>query len=234
MNWVLILVLAILAGYTLTGFAKGFLKIVYSLVSWIIILVFVVCATPHIQNYLKNDTDIYNKVVAYCEEAIREQAEQEMEENGGDVSALTENELFAAIAEKLPEDLLENIKEQTDEITGELIENYGLYDKTAVALADLLLQGVSTLAAMIAGAIVSALISVVLGFIAKLPLIGFANKVLGLVAGAANGLLIVWIAFYLVAVLCATQLGGTIITHIYASEFLTFLYENNLVLSILT
>lgn len=234
MNWVLILVLAILAGYTLTGFAKGFLKIVYSLVSWIIILVFVVCATPHIQNYLKNDTDIYNKVVAYCEEAIREQAEQEMEENGGDVSALTENELFAAIAEKLPEDLLENIKEQTDEITGELIENYGLYDKTAVALADLLLQGVSTLAAMIAGAIVSALISVVLGFIAKLPLIGFTNKVLGLVAGAANGLLIVWIAFYLVAVLCATQLGGTIITHIYASEFLTFLYENNLVLSILT
>lgn len=234
MNWVLILVLAILAGYTLTGFAKGFLKIVYSLVSWIIILVFVVCATPHIQNYLKNDTDIYNKVVAYCEEAIREQAEQEMEENGGDVSALTENELFAAIAEKLPEDLLENIKEQTDEITGELIENYGLYDKTAVALADLLLQGVSTLAAMIAGAIVSALISVVLGFIAKLPLIGFTNKVLGLVAGAANGLLIVWIAFYLVAVLCATQLGSTIITHIYASEFLTFLYENNLVLSILT
>ena len=234
MNWVLILVLAILAGYTLTGFAKGFLKIVYSLVSWIIILVFVVCATPHIQNYLKNDTDIYNKVVAYCEEAIREQAEQEMEENGGDVSALTENELFAAIAEKLPEDLLENIKEQTDEITGELIENYGLYDKTAVALADLFLQGVSTLAAMIAGAIVSALISVVLGFIAKLPLIGFANKVLGLAAGAANGLLIVWIAFYLVAVLCATQLGSTIITHIYASEFLTFLYENNLVLSILT
>lgn len=234
MNWVLILVLAILVGYTLTGFAKGFLKIVYSLVSWIVILVFVICATPHIQNYLKNDTDIYNKVVAYCEQAIREQAEQEMEESGGDISALTDNELFAAIAEKLPENLLEDLKEQTSEITDELMESYGLYDKTAVALADLFLQGVSTLAAMLAGAIVSALLSAVLGFIGKLPIIGFANKVLGLAAGAANGLLIVWIAFYLVAVLCATQLGSTIITHIYASEFLTFLYENNLVLSILS
>ena len=35
-------------------------------------------ATPHIQDYLKNNTDIYNKVVAYCEEAIREKAEQEV------------------------------------------------------------------------------------------------------------------------------------------------------------
>lgn len=234
MNWVLILVIAILAGYTLTGYAKGFLKIVYSLVSWIVILGFVIFATPHIQDYLRNNENIYNKVVAYCEAAISELAEQEVTESGGDVSALTENELFAAIADKLPEDLLENLKEQADEMTGEIIENYGLYDKAAVALADLLLQGVSTLAAMLAGAIVSALISAVLGFVAKLPLIGFANKILGLAAGAANGLLIVWIAFYLVAVLCATELGSTIITHIYASEFLTYLYENNLVLSILT
>ena len=234
MNWVLILVIAILAGYTLAGYAKGFLKIVYSLVSWVVILGFVIFATPHIQDYLRNNTDIYNKVVAYCEEAISESVEQEMTESGGDMSALTENELFAAIAEKLPEDLLESLKEQTDEMTGEIIENYGLYDKAAVALADLLLQGASTLAAMLVGAIVSALLSAVLGFIAKLPLIGFANRVLGLAAGAANGLLIVWIAFYLVAVLCATEWGSAIITQIYANEMLLYLYENNIVLTILT
>lgn len=233
MNWVLILVIAILAGYTLTGYAKGFLKIVYSLISWVVILVFVSIATPHIHDYLKNNTDIYNKVVAYCEEAIREKAEQEIEESDGDMPALTENELFAAIAEKLPEDLLQNIKEQAEELTGDLMENYGLYEKTAVTMADLVLKGISTLAAMLAGAILSAFISVILGFIAKLPLIGFANRILGLAAGAANGLLIVWLAFYLVAVLCTTQLGGEVITHINANEFLTYLYENNPILSIL-
>ncbi len=235
LNWVLILVVAILAGYTLTGYAKGFLKIVYSLVSWIVILVFVVCATPHIQDYLKNNTDIYNKVVTYCEEAIREKAEQQMEENEGEAtSSITENELFIAISEMLPEDLLKTLQEQTSEMTDELMENYGLYDKAAVALADLFLQGVATLVAMIAGAILSALLSAILGFIAKLPLIGFANRILGLAAGAANGLLIVWIAFYLVAVMCTTGLGSAVISHIYASQFLTYLYENNLVLSILT
>jgi len=234
MNWVLILVIAILAGYTLTGYAKGFLKIVYSLISWVVILVFVSIATPYIHDYLKNNTDIYNKVVAYCEESIREKAEQEIEESHGDMSALTENELFAAIVEKLPEDLLQNIKEQTNELTGDLMENYGLYDKTAVAMADLFLKGISTLVAMVAGAVLSAFISVILGFIAKLPLIGFANRVLGLAAGAANGLLIVWLAFYLVAVLCTTQLGSEVITYINASKFLTYIYENNPVLSILS
>lgn len=238
MNWVLLAVIAILAGYTLTGYAKGFLKIVYSLVSWIIILVFVIVATPHIENYLRNDTDIYNKVVAYCEEFIRTQTEKEMDASGGDISALLDNEMFAQIADQIPAELLENLKEQAGEITSEiadeLMADYDFYGSTAVAAADLLIRGISTLAAVIAGAIVSALISALLGFIGKLPLIGLANKVLGLAAGAANGLLIVWIAFYLVSLLCATELGSMIVTHIYANEFLVYLYENNLVLSILS
>lgn len=233
MNWVLIVVVAILVGYTLTGYAKGFLSILYSLVSWLVVLGFVIFVTPHIHDYVKNETDIYEKVVVYCEEAIREQTQKDLENGDSAQNPLTENELLAAIAERLPEGALENLMEQTSELTDDLMAEYGIYNKTAVAIADLLLQGVSTLAAMILGAIVSALLSSVLGFIAKLPIIGFANKILGLAAGAANGLLVVWIAFYLVAVLCATKLGSTITSYIYANEFLTYLYENNLILSLL-
>lgn len=233
MNWVLILVIAILAGYTLTGFAKGFLKIAYSLVSWVVIVVFVICATPYIHNYLKNNTDIYNKVAVYCEEVIREQAEQKAAESGGEASVLGENEIFAAIAEKLPQNLLQEVKEKTNEITSDLMEGYGLYNKTAIAMADLVIQGIAAIVAMIGGIVVSMLISAVLGVVTRLPLIGSANKILGLAAGAVNGLLIVWFAFYLVAVLCTTKFGSAIIAHIYASGFLTFLYENNMILSIL-
>lgn len=234
MNWVLILVIAILAGYTLTGYTKGFLKIAYSLVSWIVILVFVIFATPHIQDYLRNNTSIYNKVVEYCEETVHESIEHERQENSDGAADLAENETFAAIAQRLPEGILEELKERAGEITDGFMEDYGIYDKTAAALADLLLQGIATLIAMLAGLVVSAALSAVLGFIAKLPLIGFANKILGLAAGAANGLLIVWFAFYLVAVLCTTGFGSAVIMHIYSNEFLTYLYENNIVLNILT
>jgi len=225
----------ILAGYTLAGFSKGFLKIVYSLVSWIVILVVVIVATPYIENYLKNDTNIYNKVVAHCEEAIREQAQKKLTESGeGAASALSENELFAVIADKIPEELLENLKIQAMELTDELMDSQGFYNKTAVAMAELLIQGISTLVAIILGIIIAIMISALLGFIANFPIIGFANRILGLAAGAVNGLLVVWIAFYLVAVLCATELGSTIITQIYANEMLLYLYENNIVLTLLT
>lgn len=232
LNWVLIAVIVVLAGYTLTGYVKGFLKIVYSLVSWLVIVIVVVCAAPVIQDYLKNDTDIYYKLVAYCEETIREKTEQEIgDKTAGNV--LTENELYTAILEKLPENLVKNLQAQASDVTDKVIEDYGLYQKAAVAAADLLLQGIATLAAMIAGVIVSILLSAVLGFVAKLPLIGFANSALGLAAGAVNGLLVVWIVFYLTAVLCTTELGSSIAAQIYANGFLTYLYENNPVLLLL-
>lgn len=235
MNWVLILVIAIFAGYTLAGFSKGFLKIVYSLVSWIVILVVVITATPYIENYLKNNTGIYNKVVAYCEETIREQAQQQLTESGEEAAeALSENELFSVIADKIPKELLEKLKIQATELTDELMNSQGLYNKAAVAMAELLIRGVSTFVAIILGIIISVMISALLGFVSHLPIIGFADRILGLAAGAVNGLLIVWIAFYLVAVLCTTKWGSIVIAQIYENEMLLYLYENNIVLALLT
>lgn len=244
MNWVLIAVIVILAGYTLTGYSRGFLKIVYSLISWLVILIFVSCATPYIEDFIKNETEIYNKVVIYCEEALQQWTQQMLQNSSSSQNVLSENELFSEIADKLPpkvleelenktSELAEGLKNQTSEMAEQLLASQGLYGKTAVALADFLLQGVSTLIAMVLGAIVSALLSVVLGFIGKLPLVGFANRILGLAAGAANGLLIIWLAFYLVAIMCTTELGSNIISQIYANEFLIYLYENNLILSVL-
>ena len=47
MNWVLLLVLLILGYNIIRGYRKGFLRIVYSLVSWVIVLTFVTVATPY-------------------------------------------------------------------------------------------------------------------------------------------------------------------------------------------
>lgn len=246
MNWVLIAVIIILAGYTLVGYTKGFLKIVYSLISWLVMLIFVIFVTPYIENYLKTETELYNKVVIYCEDALRQQVEQELGNINisGIENSLSENELFNSIADKLPDNLLEKIKlqtsemtegikEKTTEIAEELIKTKGIYGRTAVAIADLFLQGISTLIAIVLGAVASILISLILGFIGKLPIIGFANQILGLAAGAVNGLLVIWIAFYIVAIMSTTKLGSIIISQIYMNSFLIYLYENNLLLSIL-
>lgn len=208
-----------------------FFKRIFKGSIWILILASVVVVSPRIQDYIKNDTDLYNKVVSYCEETIEKEIEKQKDEA---VGSLTDNEIFTLITEQLPEKLLEDLTSHAQELTGGLIAEYGIYGKTAVTIADLLLKGVATLAAIVLGIVASGVISIVLGLISKLPIIGTADHLLGLAAGAVNGLLIVWVAFYLIAVLSATPIGSNIITQINASEYLMFLYENNPILSIMS
>lgn len=235
MNWVLIVVIAVLAGYTIAGYTKGFLKIVYSLISWLLMLVFVIGVTPQIENYLRNETDIYQKVVAYCEDKVRQQTEEQIEEEDDKAfsSIIEENEILSMLMEKLPKETVEQILNQTTETAKGLLEDYDIYGKAATAMADLMLKGISFILAVILGSILSAIIVKLIGFISNLPLIGFANSLLGLGAGAINGLLVVWFVFYLVATWSTTELGATVLSYIHASEFLTTLYEKNIILSIL-
>ena len=235
MNWVLILVIVILAGYTIAGYTKGFLKIVYSLISSLLVFVFVICATPYIEDYLRNETGIYEKVVEYCEDKVRTQTEEQIEAGDTDSigSLIAENEVLGALVESLPQETIDEFLNQTSETANELLESYDVYGKAAVSMAELIIKGISFVLALIIGGILSAIIVKLIGFISNLPLIGFANSILGLAAGAVNGLLIVWVAFYLVAAWSTTEFCSTVISYIYANEFLTTLYEKNILLSIL-
>lgn len=237
MNWVLILVIAILAGYTIAGYTKGFLKIVYSLISWILILVIVTWASPQIENYLKNNTDIYEKVVEHCEENIREKTLRQLEEKDGEeasaLTELTDNELFAKLMDRLPSETIEKLMGEASDAADRFLEEQGVYSTLAVSTADLIMKGISYIIALIIGCIASVLIQKALGFISNLPLIGFANSICGLAAGAVNGLIFVWVLFCFVALMSTTNLGSTIISYIYANDFLIWLYEKNILVSIL-
>lgn len=234
MNWVFILAIAILAGYTITGYTKGFLKIVYSLISWILILVVVTVASPQIENYLKNNTGIYEKVVEHCEENIREKTLRQLEkEEGKGVATLTDNELLAKLMERLPTEAIEKVMGDASDAADRFMEEQGVYSALAISAADLIMRGISFLLSLILGVFVSILIQKLLGFISKLPLIGFADSICGLAAGAISGLILVWVLLFLVALMSTTNFGSTVISYIYENDFLIWLYENNILISIL-
>lgn len=71
MNWVLMLVLLVLVCCAIYGYTKGFLRIVFSLVAWVIVLVFVSWATPHVSQWIQENTTIYEKIEAACEESVQ-------------------------------------------------------------------------------------------------------------------------------------------------------------------
>lgn len=45
--------------------------------------------------------------------------------------------------------------------------------------------------------------------------------------------MVVWIAFYVIALCSTSEVGGALISYIYESPFLTYIYENNLIVALI-
>ena len=99
------------------------------------------------------------------------------------------------------------------------------------------------LADMLINAVVSAVLFLIvfilihlavkwLDIIARLPIIHGLNHIAGAVMGLAYGLLLLWMALFLMKLFSATPTGGMLIEQVNQSRWLNFLYRYNL-LSIL-
>ena len=226
MNWVLILVLVVLVGCIASGYHRGLLRMAYSLVSWIIVMTAVFWAAPHINQYLVDNTSIYDKIVEQCEEVIRQSAN----ERAAAAVGQREGEL-QELGVNVPDAVLEGILEKSTGAADEFLSESGIYTQMAMGLADFVAEGISFLIAWVFAWLLMKIISQILGIVSHIPIIKGINRTLGLFAGGIYGLLFIWIAFYVIALCNAGSTGRVLVSYIYESRFLTFLYEHNLVLT---
>ena len=130
MNWVLLLVLLILGYNIIRGYRKGFLRIVYSLLSWVIVLTFVTVATPYINTYLMEHTTLYEKIEQQCSEQIKGSVEEKQRSIQNESSP--DNQKLSQFGIMLPDSVVNDIFEKTGNMAGEIIEQSGLYDEIAI------------------------------------------------------------------------------------------------------
>ena len=126
-----------------------------------------------------------------------------------------------------------NISEKTADLAGEALDASGIYAQVSVGMADFILNGISFFIAFAVGMIVLHFFSGILGIVSRIPIIRGINKYLGTVAGAIYGFVVVWIAFYVIALCSTSEVGGALISYIYESPFLTYIYENNLIVALI-
>ena len=85
MNWLLIIIVLLLALCVVNGYRKGFLRMMYSMVSWVIMFALVTWATPYINTFLMDNTSIYQTIAVYCEQQIREKTAKQIEQEAAAV-----------------------------------------------------------------------------------------------------------------------------------------------------
>lgn len=228
MNWILILVLVVLAISIIEGYRKGLLRIIYSLVSWVIVFVFVSWATPYITHFLMENTTIYERIEMHCEETVRQSAK---EQTG--VALEEKNREISDLGMKVPEKVMNNILDRATGAADEFLEESGVYAEIARGLAEFLTEGISFLIALVLAGILVHIIAQLLGIVSHIPILKGINRFLGVFAGGIYGFILVWIAFYVIALCSTSESGRILVSYIYENPFLTFLYENNLVLTLI-
>ena len=150
-----------------------------------------------------------------------------VEQNNGQPADLTK------LGVKLPDSVMNNISEKTADLAGEALDASGIYAQVSAGMADFILNGISFFIAFAVGMIVLHFFSGILGIVSRIPIIRGSNKYLGTVAGAIYGFVVVWIAFYVIALCSTSEVGGALISYIYESPFLTYIYENNLIVTLI-
>lgn len=254
MNQVLIVALAIFIAMALWGWKKGILGLVFSLVSWAFILLFITFAHPYIENYLTNQTDVYQRIYAKTESFLVHKAEGISSDTGI-------SDWYDAMTVGIPASIRMTLTDSMTAVgegggllqqalggsfgeTGLTVGDFGgstailqlsngsmtIGQMICTRITDFIVQSLSILLAYLIAQILVLVVRFMIKGVRCAPVIGPIDGALGLFAGAAEGLLVIWLLFYLAAFLSTTAFGQTILTGVQDSAVLTYLYEHNLLM----
>lgn len=229
MNWLLIGVLAVIILCVMYGYWKGFIRILFSLISIVVLMAFVTISTPYVAKFLEENTSLQTMIEEKCLERIRASAEKNIEDKLESQNTDRQKMLEDA-GISLPDGIWEDLLDAGIGATDKVMEQSGMYQTLAENMSHFIVNGIASLAAFIVGVIALFVIARLLNLMSKLPVIREVNHFLGVLAGLMLGLAVVWIFLYLVAIFCTSPFGLLMTNYIQQSVVLTWLYNHNLIL----
>lgn len=221
MNGLFAVVIIILAGATLHGYRKGMVRVVFSLVSLVLTIGLVSWLTPHVSEFLKSSTPVYSTIKEKCVESVQMKTQEEVKQK-------TENTEPIRIAGiEIPEEWQEMLQEKADHAADNILERNGIYEKIGDYIAGVIVNIIACVISFIVVVIVLRILINMLDIIAKLPVLNSVNHLGGILAGAAEGVIIVWILFFIITLCQNSEWGQNLLMDIHQNSFLKMLYENN-------
>lgn len=227
-NWLAVAISALFLVFIFNGWHKGFLKIIISFAGTIVILIAVAVLSPKVSRYVTENTEIYErtryKVISVFLEKLSDEKEKKL--SGDDGISNKGKDRFLDdlnIPEIMKSDLIEkNASEMYQALLTTVFRDY-----ISVYITKLIINAGSFVGVYIALSVLLWLIVKSSDIISKIPVIKGLNKLLGGLTGAAQALIIVWIFFLVIIMFLGNEIGGKLLKDVQASEFLTYLFNNN-------
>lgn len=214
MNWLLIVVIGILIINALIGRKIGIIKIIFSLFSFIVALLLTTWISPTVSGKLKSNEVFFQKTSQKVELMLSLEEKESTDQDD--------------LIEKLPlpksikESLLESKEKQEANIKSYIVNH----------VTGIVINALAFILTFVIVFIGLWVISFALNIISKLPILNQINKLAGLLVGALQGLIIVWILFLVLTIFSSSELGKSAFQQIDDSLILSFIYNNNFLLNI--
>lgn len=235
MNWLLILVIAILALAAFDGYRKGILRVLFQIIQTVLIIIFVIWATPYVSDFISTHTGIEASIEDKCKDYMRSYVGERIEAKKAGTAESLDN-AAAQVPVFVTEEMLAQIDGVIDaagDSAADLIEQSGAYDEVAQKVAGLSMRAVTFIATFILAVIICSILSIFINIVEKIPVLHGTNKLFGLIAGLICGFVIVWIAFAIIDLTSVMPASRALSSYIYENSILRFIKQTNIIESIL-
>lgn len=218
-----IIVATIIFVFAMKGMKQGLVLTICSFVTLFLAIIITQAVTPQVSSMIREN----DKIVSF----MSEQVESVLFNNKDDKSDSKLNNKKRieklSIPKVLKKDLTENDNKSKYEELG--AANFQEYASTYVAYS--IINSITYVVVFIIILSLLKIITHALNLLTKLPVIHTLNKLGGLGVGVLEGFIIVWIGFVALTMFCSTDFGTEVLKQIEKSVWLSYLYDNNLILN---
>lgn len=218
----IVLVIILISAYR--GMRNGLIKTVFSICSMVIALVLTLWLSPYISKLAQSNESVFTYFTHKVEKAIP------TENIGSKIS----DQINFIDNLPLPKTLKTSIVEHnnTDTYVALAVDNFSAY--ISHSLASIIINAIAFVITYLVIAIILRVLSTILDIISKLPILHQINKLSGLFVGLLQGIIIVWILFVFLTAFASTAMGQKAFAMINESVFLSYIYNNNIILRFIT
>lgn len=211
MNWMDIVVVAILVIASIEGYIKGFVVSFIGIASWFIAIICAMKFYKHASDYIVANTPIYEKIHDVINDKLATVASVPLNESSSDI--------FSYV--KLPK-IFEGI----------LSPELSIGNTVGEVISKLMVDIISMILIFVIVKILLIIIAMLLDKIVKLPILNVINRLTGLLFGFLKGGIIILVILALLVPIISVMPNDNLVETLEASKFAEYLYDNNLLLKL--
>jgi len=131
-------------------------------------------------------------------------------------------------------DVVQNILASNDDVQNDMLGVSAFRKYIADSVTGIILNAISFVLVFIGVSIIMRIIIRCLNLLSRLPVIHTMNKMGGMLVGLLKGLIILWLICIVITIMSGTEAGSYLYSQINESPFLKYIYDNNLIMALIT